>query len=90
MICLLSVSFNLIILDVSYFIFPTGLQVLGAHESILVTKVSVGVNLLVFIFIIIIGFIKGDLHNWKLTEQDYTLATTGSRSGSRDVYGLGG
>ncbi|XP_027391882.1 cationic amino acid transporter 3-like, partial [Bos indicus x Bos taurus] len=43
-------------------------------------------NLLVLIFIIITGFIKGDLHNWRLREQDYKLNT----SGSRDIYGLGG
>ncbi|XP_043293043.1 cationic amino acid transporter 3-like [Cervus canadensis] len=64
----------------------TGLLVLGAPESILVTKISIGSNLLVLIFIIITGFIKGDLHNWRLTEQDYKLNT----SESRDIYGLGG
>uniref|UniRef100_A0A8C6E5Y5 Cationic amino acid transporter C-terminal domain-containing protein n=1 Tax=Moschus moschiferus TaxID=68415 RepID=A0A8C6E5Y5_MOSMO len=64
----------------------TGLLVLGAQESILVTKISIGTNLLVLIFIVITGFIKGDLHNWRLTEQDYRLNT----SGSRDIYGLGG
>ena len=73
-------------LGVSYYIFPTGLLVLGAHGSILVTKISIGINILVLIFIIITGFVKGDLHNWKLTEQDYKLNT----SGSRDIYGLGG
>ena len=52
----------------------------------MVTKISIGTNLLVLIFIIITGFVKGDLHNWKLTEQDYKLNT----SGSRDIYGLGG
>ncbi|XP_024834632.2 cationic amino acid transporter 3-like [Bos taurus] len=64
----------------------TGLLLLGARESILVTKISIGINILVLIFIIITGFVKGDLHNWKLTEQDYKLNT----SGSRDIYGLGG
>ncbi|XP_052511617.1 cationic amino acid transporter 3-like [Budorcas taxicolor] len=64
----------------------TGLLALGARESILVTKISIGINILVLIFIIITGFVKGDLHNWKLTKQDYKLNT----SGSRDIYGLGG
>ncbi|XP_052511783.1 cationic amino acid transporter 3-like [Budorcas taxicolor] len=64
----------------------TGPPLLGARESILVTKISIGINILVLIFIIITGFVKGDLHNWKLTEQDYKLNT----SGSRDIYGLGG
>ncbi|KAM7232929.1 hypothetical protein CapIbe_015065 [Capra ibex] len=62
-----------------------GLLVLGARESILVTKISIGTNLLVLIFIIITGFVKGDLHNWRLAEQDYKLNT----SGSSDIYGSG-
>ncbi|XP_061242623.1 cationic amino acid transporter 3-like [Bos javanicus] len=64
----------------------TGLRLLGARESILVIRISIGINILVLIFITITGFVKGDLHNWKLTEQDYKLNT----SGSRDIYGLGG
>ncbi|XP_044787615.2 cationic amino acid transporter 3-like [Bubalus bubalis] len=47
----------------------TGLQVLGVRELTLVNKVFTGINILVLSFIIISGFIKGDLHNWKLTEQ---------------------
>ncbi|KAI4534936.1 hypothetical protein MG293_015796 [Ovis ammon polii] len=63
----------------------TGVLVLGARESVLVGKISTGINLLVLSFIILSGFIKGDLHNWKLTEQDYTLNT----SESGDIYSLG-
>ena len=74
-----------VILDVSYSIFPTGLLVLGVHESALVNKVFTSLNLLVLSFIILSGFIKGDLHNWKLTEQDYTLNT----SESGDIYKSG-
>ena len=68
---------------VSYSIFPTGVLVLGARESVLVGKISTGINLLVLSFIIVSGFIKGDLHNWKLTEQDYTLNTSESIGTSR-------
>uniref|UniRef100_A0A8D1XGV2 Cationic amino acid transporter C-terminal domain-containing protein n=1 Tax=Sus scrofa TaxID=9823 RepID=A0A8D1XGV2_PIG len=57
--------------------------VLGIHESALVTKVSTGLSLLVLSLIILSGFMKGDLHNWQLTEQDYTLATAGSNDTSR-------
>jgi cationic amino acid transporter 3 len=32
------------------------------------------VNLLVLSFVALSGFIKGDLHNWQLTQQDYELA----------------
>lgn len=55
---------------------PTALLALGASESALVTKVFTAANLLVLVFIIVSGFIKGDLHNWKLTEEDYDLAVT--------------
>ncbi|XP_029785979.1 cationic amino acid transporter 3 [Suricata suricatta] len=51
----------------------TGLLALGASDSALVTKVFTVVNLLVLGFVIISGFIKGDLRNWKLTEEDYKL-----------------
>ncbi|XP_006868590.1 PREDICTED: cationic amino acid transporter 3-like [Chrysochloris asiatica] len=63
----------------------TGLLALGASESALVTKVFTGMNLLVLGFVIISGFIKGDLHNWKLTEEDYEMAL----SRSNDTYSLG-
>ena len=58
---------------------------LGARESTLVNKVFTGLNLLVLSFTILSGFIKGDPHNWKLMEEDYRLAT----SGSSDTYRLG-
>uniref|UniRef100_A0A8D1ZKJ7 Cationic amino acid transporter C-terminal domain-containing protein n=1 Tax=Sus scrofa TaxID=9823 RepID=A0A8D1ZKJ7_PIG len=69
----------------------TGVLVLGARESALVTKVFTAINLLVLSFIILSGFIKGDLHNWQLTEQDYKLATAGSNdTSSLGPLGSGG
>nr|XP_025124091.1 cationic amino acid transporter 3-like [Bubalus bubalis] len=61
----------------------TGLLVLGASESTLLYRVFTGTNILVLSFIIVCGFFKGDLHNWKLTEQDYTLNTSESIGTSR-------
>ncbi|CAO2623409.1 Cationic amino acid transporter 3, partial [Lemmus lemmus] len=55
----------------------TGLLALGASESALVTKVFTGANLLVLGFVIISGFIMGDLKNWKLTKEDYGLTMGG-------------
>ncbi|XP_048653162.1 cationic amino acid transporter 3 isoform X2 [Marmota marmota marmota] len=63
----------------------TGLLALGASESALVTKVFTGVNLLVLGFIIVSGFIKGDLHNWRLNEEDYEL----TKAGLNDTNSLG-
>ncbi|XP_039079519.1 cationic amino acid transporter 3-like [Hyaena hyaena] len=40
----------------------------------LVSKTVALVKLLVLSFVIIAGFMKGDLHNWKLTEEDYIMA----------------
>ncbi|XP_060255105.1 cationic amino acid transporter 3-like isoform X2 [Ovis aries] len=57
-----------------------GLLVLGARVTTLIIKVSTGLNLFVPIFMILSGFIKGDLHNWQLTEQDYKSNTSGSNS----------
>lgn len=83
--CLYGVSYFLFNY-VLYFTFPTGLLVLGASESALVTKMFTSVNLLVLSFVILSGFIKGDLHHWQLTQQDYEEA----KSGSNDTYRLGG
>ncbi|XP_043756047.1 cationic amino acid transporter 3-like [Cervus elaphus] len=58
----------------------TGLLVRGAHVTTLIFKVSTGLNLFVPIFMILSGFIKGDLHNWQLTEQDYRANISGSSS----------
>ncbi|XP_069408046.1 cationic amino acid transporter 3-like isoform X2 [Ovis canadensis] len=56
----------------------TGLLVLGLQESVMLNKVFAFLNLSILIFIIVSGFIKGDLHNWNLTDQDYTLNTSAS------------
>ncbi|XP_070307991.1 cationic amino acid transporter 3-like [Odocoileus virginianus] len=61
-----------------------GVMLLGFYASPLIIKVFTGINIFVPIFTIISGFIKGDLHNWQLTEQDYRLNT----SGSSDIYSL--
>ncbi|XP_044787578.2 cationic amino acid transporter 3-like isoform X5 [Bubalus bubalis] len=55
-----------------------GLLALRVYESTLINKVFMGLNILILSFIIVSGFIKGNLHNWKLAEQDYTLAAAGS------------
>uniref|UniRef100_A0A4W2HV23 Cationic amino acid transporter 3-like n=1 Tax=Bos indicus x Bos taurus TaxID=30522 RepID=A0A4W2HV23_BOBOX len=63
-----------------------GVLVPGARVSSLVIKVLTGMNVFIPIFMIISAFIKGDLHNWQLTEEDYRSNT----SGSSDIYRTGG
>uniref|UniRef100_A0A8C6FRA0 Cationic amino acid transporter C-terminal domain-containing protein n=1 Tax=Moschus moschiferus TaxID=68415 RepID=A0A8C6FRA0_MOSMO len=68
-----------------------GILALGARESALVNKWFTGINILVLGFIILSGFIKGDLKNWHLTEQDYTFTAAASNdSSSLGPLGSGG
>ncbi|XP_032203666.1 cationic amino acid transporter 3-like [Mustela erminea] len=55
----------------------------------IVFKLFTLVKLLVLSFVIISGFIKGDLHNWKLTEEDYIQAGLNDTSSLRPL-GSGG
>ncbi|XP_059260478.1 cationic amino acid transporter 3-like [Mustela nigripes] len=50
------------------------LQHMGRLGFLRVFQGFTSVKLLVLSFCIISGFIKGDLHNWKLTEEDYIQA----------------
>uniref|UniRef100_A0A8C7BLZ4 Cationic amino acid transporter C-terminal domain-containing protein n=1 Tax=Neovison vison TaxID=452646 RepID=A0A8C7BLZ4_NEOVI len=50
------------------------LQHMGRLGFLRVFQGFTSVKLLVLSFFIISGFIKGDLHNWKLTEEDYIQA----------------
>ncbi|VFV41277.1 cationic amino acid transporter [Lynx pardinus] len=65
------------------------LQTLNHSQFFLITKVITLVKLLVLGFVIISGFIKGDLHNWKLTEEDYIKAGLNDTS-SLSPLGSGG
>ncbi|NXT59698.1 CTR3 protein, partial [Pluvianellus socialis] len=49
----------------------TTLLAFGVSESALVNKIFTAVNLVVLGFVIVAGFVKGDIKNWQLTEEDY-------------------
>ncbi|NXF34915.1 CTR3 protein, partial [Nyctibius bracteatus] len=49
----------------------TALLAFGVSESALVNKIFTAVNLVVLSFVIIAGFVKGDIKNWQLSEEDY-------------------
>ncbi|XP_044084218.1 cationic amino acid transporter 3-like [Neovison vison] len=65
---------NLGYVFIIFVFFSMELQFMGWHGFLRVFEVFTLVKLLVLSFFIISGFIKGDLHNWKLTEEDYIQA----------------
>lgn len=45
-------------------------------ESAIVNKIFTAINMVVLVFVIIAGFIKGDIGNWQITEVEiwnYTI-----------------
>ncbi|XP_074012227.1 cationic amino acid transporter 2-like [Numenius arquata] len=73
-----------------------GLLSFGVKESTTVNKAFTALNVLVLLFVTVSGFIKGDLSNWKLREDDLPWAAT-HEAGNQSVadnmtstFGVGG
>ncbi|KAK7173970.1 hypothetical protein R3I93_003716 [Phoxinus phoxinus] len=71
-----------------------GILAFGVKESAIVNKVFTAVNIVVLVFVIIAGFIKGDLANWQITQEDilnYTITANLSVSNETlSSFGAGG
>ncbi|KAK7899491.1 hypothetical protein WMY93_020344 [Mugilogobius chulae] len=73
----------------------SGLLSFGVKESAWVNKVFTLINVLVLLFVIISGFVKGDGENWKISEESLINITVTRRNLSSAVnvssdYGVGG
>uniref|UniRef100_A0A8C1I095 Cationic amino acid transporter C-terminal domain-containing protein n=1 Tax=Cyprinus carpio carpio TaxID=630221 RepID=A0A8C1I095_CYPCA len=73
----------------------SGLLAYGVKESTTVNKIFTSVNILVLVFVIIAGFIKGNLQNWFITEEIILNATAKHENLTSTVnvtteYGVGG
>ncbi|XP_039094520.1 cationic amino acid transporter 3-like [Hyaena hyaena] len=74
---------NLVYFSVALLLLLREIEYLNFYELFALSKVFTLVRILFLSFVIISGFIKGDLHNWKLTVEDYTMA------GLNDTSSLG-
>ncbi|NXL91393.1 CTR2 protein, partial [Alectura lathami] len=73
----------------------SGLLSFGVKESAWVNKIFTAINVLVLLFVMISGFVKGDADNWKISEEYliHLTAVTENLSSYENVtsmYGTGG
>ncbi|KAJ6668584.1 hypothetical protein lerEdw1_012066 [Lerista edwardsae] len=72
-----------------------GLLSFGVKESAWVNKIFTAVNILVLLFVMTSGFVKGDLNNWKKSEEfliNYTvyIKNLSSSENVTSAFGVGG
>ncbi|XP_053486715.1 cationic amino acid transporter 2 isoform X2 [Ictalurus furcatus] len=73
----------------------SGLLSFGVKESAWVNKIFTAINVLVLMFVIVSGFVKGDSYNWKISEESLINVTIVTRNLSytgnvTSDYGAGG
>ncbi|XP_037126298.1 cationic amino acid transporter 2 family protein [Syngnathus acus] len=67
-----------------------GILAFGVKESAIVNKIFTAVNIIVLLFVILTGFIKGDLNNWYIDEE-YLQSSHGNISLNETMtFGNGG
>ncbi|XP_023277161.1 cationic amino acid transporter 2-like [Seriola lalandi dorsalis] len=73
-----------------------GILAFGVKESAIVNKVFTAVNIVVLVFVILSGFIKGDVNNWYIAEdsllsgyENHTSLNETSRYGSGGFFPFG-
>ncbi|XP_041699487.1 cationic amino acid transporter 2-like [Coregonus clupeaformis] len=72
-----------------------GLLAFGVQESAIVNKIFTAINILVLLFVIVAGFVKGDIGNWQINQEALINATAEfqnltSTVNVTSIYGDGG
>ncbi|XP_010785527.1 cationic amino acid transporter 2 [Notothenia coriiceps] len=73
----------------------SGILAFGVKESTLINKIFTVINIVVLLFVVISGFIKGDISNWQISEEALINATAlfnnlSSTANVTSIYGEGG
>uniref|UniRef100_F7E5E1 Cationic amino acid transporter 2 n=2 Tax=Monodelphis domestica TaxID=13616 RepID=F7E5E1_MONDO len=72
----------------------SGLLSFGVKESAWVNKIFTMINILVIIFVIIAGFVKGNIENWRISEDFLKNLSISNRepliNNETTIYGVGG
>lgn len=67
----------------------SGLLAFGVKESTTINKIFTAINILVLLFVVISGFIKGDISNWQISKQELLNYTT-QNNHTTGSFGIGG
>uniref|UniRef100_A0AAX7VS78 Cationic amino acid transporter C-terminal domain-containing protein n=1 Tax=Astatotilapia calliptera TaxID=8154 RepID=A0AAX7VS78_ASTCA len=68
----------------------TSLLAFGVKESAMVNKVFTCINVLVLVFMVISGFVKGNIKNWQLDPEEILHASYTTNSTNAESLGIGG
>ncbi|XP_049628305.1 cationic amino acid transporter 2 [Suncus etruscus] len=71
-----------------------GLLSFGVKESAWVNKIFTAINILVLLFVMVAGFVKGNVANWKISEEFLKNKSASAREppseNGTSIYGVGG